>query len=141
MPTRHLSIRLESETFDRLDQRSRRAGQSRSELAKTLLEEGLRMDSHPGIVFRSGPAGRRPALAAGPDVWEVIRVFRGLESSGEDTLKQTAERAGLSLGQARTAVRYYADFPEEIDAWIERVDEEAERLEAAWRREQEILNR
>lgn len=27
------------------------------------------MDEHPGIVFRSGPAGRRAGLAGGPDIW------------------------------------------------------------------------
>ncbi len=132
---------MDSDTFDRLDQKSRIAGRPRSELAKTLLEEGLRMDSHPGIVFRSGPAGRRPGLAAGPDVWEVIRVFQGVESRGEDAIRQTADHTGLTLAQVRAAVRYYADFKGEIDAWIERVGEEAERLEASWQREQEILNR
>src|SRR5688572_17898455 len=96
MPTKHLSIRLESETFDRLDQQSRQVGQSRSGLAKTLLEEDLRMEVHPGIVFRWGPAGRRPGLADGPDVWEVARVFRGLESADEDVIRQSVELTGLS---------------------------------------------
>ncbi len=141
MPTKHLSLRLESETFDRLDQQSRRAGQSRSGLAKMLLEEGLRMDVHPGIMFRWGPAGRRPGLADGPDVWEVARVFRGLESAGEDIVRQSVELTGLTPQQIKTAIRYYADFREEIDDWIDRVDEEADRLEAAWRREQDILKR
>ncbi len=63
MSSKHLSVRLEQDTLERLDAESRRTGQSRSQLAKTLLDEGLRMETHPGIVFRSGPAGRRPALA------------------------------------------------------------------------------
>lgn len=89
------------------------------------------MDIHPGVVFRWGPAGRRPGLASGPDVWEVIRVFRGLESTGEEAIKQTAELTGLTPQQIRTAIRYYSDFRKEIDDWIDRVDEEADRLQAA----------
>ena len=135
MSGRHLSLRLQPDTFERLEAVSRRAGQARSQLAKTLLEEGLRMDAHPGIVFRSGPAGRRPGLAAGPDVWEVVRVFKGVESPGEEALRRTAELTGLTPGQVRMALGYYAEFPGEIDTWIRRVDEEATSAEAAWRRE------
>jgi hypothetical protein len=137
MPSRHISIRLDGGTFDRLDEQSRRTGRSRSEIAKTLLEEGLRMEAHPGIVFRSGPAGRRPGLAGGPDVWEIARVLR--DQRGEDSLRETAALTGLSDQQVRTAARYYAEHQDEIDAWIRRVDEEADHLETAWRREQSLL--
>ena len=67
MASRHLSVRLPEDALDHLDAESRRSGASRSELAKTLIEEGLRMREHPGVVFRPGPAGRRAALADGPD--------------------------------------------------------------------------
>ena len=141
MPGRHLSLRLEPDTFVRLEAESRRMGQTRSRLAKTLLEEGLRMQAHPGIVFRSGPAGRRPGLAGGPDLWEVVRVFTGAETQGEDALRRTADLTGLTPEQVRMALRYYAEYPDEIAAWIRRVDEEAARAEAAWRREQALLRR
>jgi hypothetical protein len=137
MASRHLSLRLERQTFDRLDAQSRRVGQTRSQVAKTLLEEGLRMESHPGIVFRSGPAGRRAGLVGGPDVWEVVRAFR----SGEASMENTAVLTGLSVEQVRTALRYYADHRDEIDDWLARVDEEASRAEAAWRAEQDLLRR
>jgi hypothetical protein len=35
----------------------------------------MRMD-HPGLVFRDGPTGRRAAIAAGPDVQEVLSAVR-----------------------------------------------------------------
>lgn len=139
MASRHLSLRLEAETFGRLDAESRRIGQSRSQLAKTLLDEGLRMEAHPGIVFRSGPAGRRPELAGGPDVWEVARPFRGIEAGGEEAILRTADMTGLSAEQVRIALRYYAEYREEVDAWIRRVHNEADRLEAAWERERALL--
>ena len=91
MPSRHLSLRLEDDTFEQLDNQSRQTGQTRSNLARTLLEEGLRMGAHPGIVFRPGPVGRRPGLASGPDVWEVAQVIRDLEVQGEDPVRKTAE--------------------------------------------------
>lgn len=141
MPTRHLSIRLDADIIDRLDDRGRRTGRSRSEVAKTLLEEGLRMEAHPGVVFRPGPAGRRPALAGGPDVWSVARVIPGLRGSPEEVVQSAANLTGLTPEQVRVVVRYYADYRAEIDEWLRRLDEEAEREEAAWLRQQELLRR
>lgn len=139
MASRHLSIRLPDDAFERLEAHSRRTGQSRSEVAKTLLEEGLRMEQHPSVVFRSGPAGRRPGLAGGPDVWEVVRVLLQVKAAGEAAIKQASQRTGLTPEQVRSALRYYADYTDEINEWLRRVDEAAESAEAAWRREQELL--
>lgn len=141
MVTRPMSIRVAPDLLARLDRTSREEGMTRSELAKTLMEEGLRMAEHPGIVFRPGPAGRRPALAGGPDVWEVIRLFLQLDETAEATITRTAELASLAPDQVRVALRYYAAYRDEIDEWIRIVDEEAERVEAAWEREQALLRR
>ena len=141
MAIRHLSLRLESDTFDRLETESQRSGQSRSQLAKTLLEEGLRMETHAGMVFRSGPAVRRPGPADGPDVWAVVRVFKGVDARGEEALRRTADLTGFTREQVRIAMRYYAEYPDEIDDWIRRVDEEAAQVEAAWQREHNRLQR
>ncbi|MPZ99035.1 MAG: hypothetical protein GEU80_06795 [Dehalococcoidia bacterium] len=139
MASRHLSVRLESESFDRLDAESRRSGQTRSQLAKMLLDEGLRMEAHPGIVFRGGPAGRRAGVAGGPDVWEVVRVLRRVREQNEDLIEQTAALTGISAPQVTVAAGYYAEFRDEVDRWITRVDAEAGAAEAAWRRRQDIL--
>ncbi len=56
-------------------------------------------------------------------------------------MRRAAKLTGLTPEQARLALRYYADFQDEIDDWIRRVDEEAARAEATWKREQEILGR
>jgi hypothetical protein len=141
LASRHLSLRLDLDTFERLEDRSRQSGQSRSELARVLLDEGLRMEAHPGIVFRSGPAGRRPGLAAGPDVWEVVRVFQEVDTRGEEAVRRLAELTGLLPEQVSTAIRYYADYRTEIADWIRRVDEEAARAEAVYRRTRDLLDR
>ncbi|MHB8674751.1 MAG: hypothetical protein ACYDAK_13875 [Candidatus Limnocylindrales bacterium] len=38
-----------------------------------------------------------------------------------------------------TALRYYADYRAEIDAWIDRVDAEAAEAEAAWQRAHDLF--
>jgi hypothetical protein len=71
-----------------------------SPLAERLIDEGLRMDDHPLIVFRSGPAGRRPALAGGPDIAEVVGAIEAnpmfhLEAVSQDHLGEVRVYAFL----------------------------------------------
>lgn len=132
-------MRLGSTTLTKLEARARRRGESKSRIGERLIEEGLRMEDHPGIVFRDGPAGRRAALAGGPDVWEVIETLKDTGEKGERAIAATADWGSLSAAQVRTAVRYYADHSDEIDERIQRNREEADRELAAWRRAQDAL--
>ena len=141
MTTRHLTLRVDADAFERLDAESKRTKQTRSELAKRLLEEGLRMEAHPGVVFRSGTAGRRPALADGPQIWVIARVLRDMKGGLDDAVAQTSELTELAPHQVRIAARYYAEYREEIDAWLKAMDEEAVRAYTAWQREQNLLPR
>jgi uncharacterized protein (DUF433 family) len=87
-------------------------------------------------VFREGAAGRRAALVGTRlDVVQVIDTLRESERS----VDATADYLGIPEQYVRAAVRYYADFPEEVDEWRERTRAAAEREEDAWRREQAIL--
>ena len=133
------SIRMSSRTLARLDLGARRRGEPKSRIAERLIDEGLRMEDHPGIVFRDGPTGRRAGLAAGPDVWEVVRVFQEFGSGGERAIASTAESGDLSHAQVNAALRYYGDFREEIDERIALNDEETARQYAAWQRTQTAL--
>lgn len=92
------------------------------------------MDEHPGIVFVAGPAGRRPALRRGPDVWEVITTLR----ANGDSVRATAEALVLPESQVRIALAYYAEHPDEIDEWIRANEAESAQAEAAWRRQQAL---
>ncbi len=141
MASTHFSVRMNQATIDKLDDLGRRHGHTRSEAARTLIDEGLRMERHPGIVFRDGPAGRRAGLAGGPDVWEVARVLRGVQGEGDEALARAAALTGLRPEQLMTALRYYGEYQTEIEAWIRRVDDEAEQAEAAWRRARDVLGR
>ncbi len=139
MTTKHVSFRMDSEVFERLERYRHRVGRRRPELMNRYIDEGLRMEDHPGIVFRSGPAGRRPALAEGPDVWEVIRVLRNVQASAERAIDEAAQWLGLRRDQVEAALRYYAEYAVEIDDWIQRLDEEATRTHAIWQRRQSAL--
>jgi hypothetical protein len=136
---RPFSARWDADVLERLERRSEQAGTSKSRLAERYVDEGTRMDEHPGIAFRGGPTGRRAALAGGPDVWEVMQTLRGGKARGEAAIAATAEILDLTESQIRTAVRYYAAYPEEIDQRIRRNVEEADAAEAAWQREQAAL--
>ena len=130
---------MDAATLARLDTLHRRVGQTKSRLAQRYISEGLEMEDHPGIVFRDGPGGRRPGLAAGPDVWQVIAVLLGSGKQGEAAIRHTADWLSVPHEQVRAAITYYATHRHEIDDWIRRNDEEAEAAEAAWQREQELL--
>lgn len=82
------------------------------------------MDEHPGIVFRSGLAGRRPGLIGGPDVWEVVAVQRSF-----DDIERTADWLEQPPSAIETALGYYRDHREEIDGWISRNEKAAEAAE------------
>src|ERR1700716_937911 len=56
-------------------------GMSLSSAANRLLGGDPRMSAHPRIGFRPGPTGRRAALAAGPDVWEVVRAVKSARTA------------------------------------------------------------
>lgn len=139
MASTHLSIRIDKSTLERLDAEIERIGKTRSEVAKTLIEEGLRMQDHPGIMFRSGPAGRRAGLIGGPDIWEIATAVIGLKRDGCFSPERVAELASLSQERVSVALRYYAEYQAEIDESIRRRDESSERRRAAWLREQALI--
>ncbi len=119
-------------------------GLSLSAAANLLVDEGLRTAEYPGVVFRDGPAGRRAGLAGGPDVWEVIRAVKSArnaepELDEDELLTLVSDNGGLALAKVRTAVRYWASYPPEIEAWIAAAQEAETVAEVAWRRERDLF--
>jgi hypothetical protein len=135
MATTPVSLDLDSTTLDRLAERERETGESRSQLAQRYIEEGLRMERHPSIVFRDGPTGRRAALIGGPDVWEVMSTVLQAEGDLDAVIQTSVEWLGLPPSSIQAAMRYYDEFRDEIDDRIERNRALGIRLEAAWRAE------
>ncbi len=116
--TMPVSIRFRPDVLARLQQRARAAGTVPSTLAQRLVDEGLRLAEHPGVVFRDGPSGRRAGLVAGPDVAEVVVTMAMQVGGPQARARATAEMLTLRPGQVETALAYRAAFPEEIDAEV-----------------------
>ncbi|HYP73167.1 MAG TPA: hypothetical protein VEP72_03705, partial [Microbacterium sp.] len=102
-----LSIRFDDAVLERLRRRASAREATPSGLAQRLVDEGLRQQEFPGIVFRDGPSGRRAGLAGGPDVWEVVSAVRDAGSRGNAAIVDAARDLDLSDARVRTAVAYY----------------------------------
>src|SRR3954464_7123820 len=101
------SIELDAETVDLLEARSRETGESPSCLLRRLVREAMRMERHPGIVFRDGPAGRRAALIGGPDVWELVPEIQDVNIDDDAEIEAAARRLELPGSRIRAALDYY----------------------------------
>ena len=132
-------IRIETGTLRALRERSAQTGEPIVRLAERYIDEGLRLERHPGIGFRDGPAGRRAVVTGGPDVWEVIAAARAAHERGEELVDALAQRIGISREKVRIATRYFGEYPDEVDRFIAMVEEEAEQLERSLEREQSLL--
>lgn len=138
--THPLSVRFHHpEVLDRLKAEATARRLSASAVAEELIDEGLRLRAHAGIVFRDGPAGRRASLAGGPDVWEVVSGIVGGDVPVTDRVARAMELFGLTAEQVGAALDYYAAFPDEIDVWIAANVAAADEAEAVWRRRQQLL--
>lgn len=137
---RTITFRARSAFDQQLERLAKREGRSKSELITRYLDEGMRMDEHPGIIFRGGPGGRRAGVVSGPDVWEIVRVVRDVEARGEAAIKQAVELLGVNQPTVEIATGYYAAHRKEIDEWIERLDDEADRARQQWQARQAVLS-
>jgi len=118
------SVRFDDSVVERLASYvSRHPGLTASSVAARLVDEGLRTEEHPGVMFRDGPMGRRATLVGGPDVWEVIRALRSARSAEPalaepELLDLVADNTGVAPRLLRVAVDYWAAYPDEVDALV-----------------------
>jgi hypothetical protein len=127
------SLRLDDALRERLVALAAAEGVSVTSLVERLLREGLAVAEHPGIVFQSGPAGRRATLAGGPDVWEIAAALRHTAGTEAERVAALADEFGIHERQVVLALNYAAAHREEIDARVranDRALEEAERVAA-----------
>lgn len=114
----NVSVRLDDSLVERLRLRARAAGETLSDRLRRYADEGARRDEHPLITFRDGPAGRRPGLIGGPDVWEVAMWVDDLAAE-PNSVAALAEDSVLTTAQIEAALRYRNTYPDEIAARIE----------------------
>lgn len=126
------SIRFDEPVTNRLSSYvARHPGATRSSVAARYVDEGLRMDEHPGILFRDGPAGRRATVVGGPDVWEIVQAVMAARAA-EPALTETdlvamiEDNTGVPRRMTSIALAYWSAYPLDVDAFVEH----AQRAEA-----------
>lgn len=123
----------------RLEEQAELEGISERALLERLVDEGLTMLHHPGIVFRDGRSGRRAALAGGPDVWQFVSALRHTSGTEEERVAALAEQFDLHPRHVRVAVEFAATHREAIDAEVAANDEAAERARVLARRRGDLM--
>jgi uncharacterized protein (DUF433 family) len=131
-----VAFRFDRLTVARLRQRAQETHAPQTALAERYIEEGLRHDEHPLIYFRDGEAGRRPALLGTRlDVADVLTTIR----QNGNSIDEAANYLEIPVEHVDACLHYYADYKEEIDAWIKRSRAIAERERERWQRRRQAL--
>lgn len=120
MPAKSTSFRLSDAARQRLHGRADRESISATALLERLIIEGVDTLDHPGVVYRGPGHDRRAALAAGPDVWEIVARLRELDGSEEERIEALSSESDLHPRQIRNALEFAARHPEEIEHRIDR---------------------
>ena len=137
-----VSIRFSDESLhQRLKDSARRHRTGVSTRAERLIDEGLRMEAHPLVTFRDGPAGRRAVLVAGPEVADVIGAIVGGDVPPDERRSRAAELLGIPAPMVDAAMAYFADYTAEIDEQLAERVRRADEAEGSWRRQRELLER
>lgn len=121
MPTVQRSIRIQEKTYKEIEQIVRESGKEFSAVTNKLLEEAVRMQRCPGIIFSEGTVGRRARIAGtGIEVWEVIGTYK---SVGKDFNRLQKTYHWLTEQQIRSALGYYKAYSQEIDRLLKQNEE------------------
>lgn len=133
------SFRLSAIVKQELAERALVDGLSVTALLERLIIEGLRGLDHPGVTFRGQGHDRRAALAAGPDVWEVVARLRELDGPEERRVREFADESGIHPRLVRTALDYAAAHAAEIRERIARNEKMIEQSQLAAQQREALL--
>ncbi len=133
------SFRISDTARTRLATRAAREGMTATALLDLLIVEGIDQLDYPGIIFRGPTHDRRAALAAGPDVWEVIARLQELDGSEEQRISLLSAESDLHPRLIRVALDYAAEHSAEIRERIERNQAVAERSRGMSQQRQALL--
>ena len=114
MPT--MSARIDDWLKQSLEEFWRAHGERPSTGLRRVAEEWWAMQHFPELMFHDGVSGRRARLRGGPDVWEVVSVWRDYDPDWAgfyDHFAPHVDREALDQ-----ALAYAERFPEGIDQAI-----------------------
>jgi hypothetical protein len=133
------SFRISDTARTRLASRAAREGTSATALLDQLIIEGIDQRDYPGIVFRGPTHDRRAALAAGPDVWEVIARLQELDGTEEQRISLLGAESDLHPRLIHIALDYAAEHADEIRGRIDRNRAMAEQSRSTARKREALL--
>lgn len=133
------SFRISDTARTRLTSRAASEGVTATALLDRLITEGVDQLDYPGIIFRGPAHDRRAALAAGPDVWEVIARLQDLAGSTEQRIGLLAAESDLHPRLIRIAVDYAAEHVGEVRERIDRNRAAAERSRTVAQQREALL--
>jgi hypothetical protein len=133
------SFRISDTARARLASNAVRAGMTATALLDQLIIEGTDQLDYPGIIFRGPAHDRRAALAAGPDVWEVVARLQELDGREEHRISLLAAESDLHPRLIRIALDYAAEHAEEIRERISRNRDMTERSRAMAQQRESLL--
>lgn len=133
------SFRISDTSRTRLAARAAREGLTATALLDQLIIEGTDQLDYPGIIFRGPAHDRRAALAAGPDVWEVVARLQELEGSEEHRISLLAAESDLHPRLVRIALDYAAEHADEVRKRIDRNRDMTERSHTMARQRESLL--
>ena len=111
--TTPFSLRMDDDTREDLVKHAERFELSPSKLVNRYVREGLRMDKHPVIAFKTTPHGRRAVVASRPGL-QVVDIIGTWQGERQD-VAATARYFHMSEDDVRAVLGYYADYKKEID--------------------------
>ena len=111
--TTPFSLRMDDRTREDLVEHAERSETSPSRLVNRYVKEGIRMDKHPAIAFKTTAHGRRAVLASRPrlQVVDVIGTWRGEQRD----VSATARYFRISEDDVQAVLRYFAEYTGEIE--------------------------
>jgi hypothetical protein len=112
--TMPFSLRMDEDAHDELITHAKRLEINASKLVNRYVKEGLRMDKHPAIGFKTTPQGRRAAVLAARPRIQVIDVLGTFKAESQDAGK-TARYLHISEDEVQAVLRYYAEYRDELD--------------------------
>lgn len=108
-----ISMRLPTDSGNRLKHLASRHGWTASDASARLVEEGLRRSEFAFIDFRDSAAGRQAYIQGSSlAVWEVMLLVQSCESG----LEAASKHLKWPAARVQAAINYASAFPQEIEA-------------------------
>lgn len=118
------TLRARRRTLHALEEEARRYKVPPRTLAERMIEEGVKMRRHPGVVFVERGGGRDAVLAGRPrlSIWQIVQVVRA-----NRTRAGAARWLSIDEASIDRAMAYAAEYPDEVEQAIRENDEAFER--------------